>query len=298
MILIDSSEPVELRELIAQSQSISVTALNQSSIADYFFTAIDGHRVQLNRTQAGELLSDIDSFEDELRRYYDSAEETYAIIEGIISPQPLTVFSAKQYYSIKSGNLSFRQLRHDVKAPAEVSIRVIDGQADDLPLHTKPQANQLFSYKVEQVIDKYGDSMNLIVSGRSHQISPKLFKAWLLQLDKTGITVFHTINFVDTAASIVAFYENLQKTEHTTLQRYIKPKIHIKSRNPHVQALINLSQPYKLDIGETKAQAIIDYFGNLSNVLMSDVKTLCEVEGIGKTIATKLIDAIGADSEL
>lgn len=297
MIIIDSSEPVEIRELVAQSQPISVTALNQSSIADYFFTAIDAHRVQLNRTQAGELLGDIDSFEDELRRYYNSAEETYAIIEGIISPQPLTVISTKQYFSIKSGSLSFRQLRHDIKGPAEVSIRTIDGEAYDLPEHTKPQPNQLFSYKVEQVIDKYGDSMNLIVSGRSHQISPKLYKAWLLQLDKVGITVFHTINYVDTAASIVAFYENLQKTEHTTLQRYIKPKIHIRTHNPHVQALINLSQAYKLDIGVAKAEAIIDYFDNLSNVLMSDVKTLCEVEGVGKTIAQKLVDAIGAESE-
>lgn len=251
MIFIDTAEPSEIVSFIKQAVPIEVSSLNQKSIADYFFLAIDGHRVQINRTQAGELLGNIDSFEDELRRYYNSAEETYAIIEGIISP-----------YKISGGHM-----------PSAISL--------------KPNAppGSLYAYAVS---DK-----GFIYKERAYNISNKMFKSWLLQLDKSGITVVNTVNNIDTAATLVAFYDNLQKTEHSTLQRYIKPKIIVRAHNSHVQALVNLSQAYKLDIGEVKAEALIEYFGSLGRVLLAEVDELCQVEGIGRKTAEKLLEVIG-----
>jgi ERCC4-type nuclease len=133
-----------------------------------------------------------------------------------------------------------------------------------------------------------------IYSEREFRISNKMFKAWLYQIDKAGISVVYTINDIDTAASLVAIYENSQKTEHQTLQRYLRPRITVAGHNVHVQALINLSSAYKLDIGEVKAQALIDEFGTLGAILLSEVDELTRVEGIGKLTAEKLLKAIGA----
>lgn len=253
MIFVDTAEPVEIINFIKQSVPVEVSPLNQKSIADYFFIAADGHRVQLNRTQSGELLGDIDSFEDELRRYYNSAEENYAINEGIISP-----------YKISGGHM-----------PSAISA--------------KPLAppGSMYAYAVS---DK-----GFIYKERAYNVSNKMFKAWLLQIDKAGITVVNTVNNFDTAATIVAFYSNLQKPEwsHSTLQRYIKPKIIVRAHNTHVQALVNLSQAYKLDIGEVKAEALIEHFGSLGRVLLAEVDELCVVEGIGKKTAEKLLEVIG-----
>jgi len=251
-IYVDSAEPSDIVQYIRQTLPVQIEPLNQRSVADYFFVAADGHRVQVNRTQAAELLSNIESFEDELRRYYNSAEDTYAIIEGIISP-----------YKIGAA-----------KMPSDISIR-----RAALP----PGA--LYAYAVS---DK-----GWIYSEHQYKISNKLFKAWLYQIDKAGISVLYTINDIDTAASLVAVYENSQKLEHTTLQRYIRPRIIVKDHNPHVQALINLSSAYKLDIGETKAQALIDEFGTLGAILLSEVDELVRVPGIGKGIAEKLLKSIG-----
>ncbi len=64
--------------------------LNQTQRADYYFGGEDEKTRQYCRVQAGELLANIDSEEDELRRYYNSADISNQIIEGIISPIPLT----------------------------------------------------------------------------------------------------------------------------------------------------------------------------------------------------------------
>mgnify|MGYP001578597890 FL=1 len=245
---------------------ITVSSLNKAGIADYMFSAVDGHSVQINRTQAGELLSDIDSFEDELRRYYHSADRTIAIIEGIIADKPL-IFSKKLYkFSEKSGAYAL----DGVSSITDISIR------------PRGSPGKLYSYSVT--------ATGFVHGMREYNISNKMFSAWLLQLDMAGITVVYTTDLEDTATKIVSFYGNLQKPEHATLQRYLKPKIQIRDLNPHISALINLSQSYKLDIGEVKATALIDKFGSLLNTLLADVSELCEVEGIGEKTARKLIE--------
>lgn len=250
MILIDIAEPAEICNLIKQTVPITIAPLNQASMADYRLSGFDGHSIQVNRTQAGELLSNIDSFEDELRRYYKSADEFYAVIEGIISPYKLSA----------------------IRSPQDISLR---------PL---APPGSLYTYAISD--------RGYIYDERVYNVSNKMFKAWLYQIDKAGITVMYTINYVDTAACLVALHENAQKAEHSTLQRYYKPKIRIKPHNPHVVALMALSSAYQLDVGQKKAEALIDYFGTVFNVLIASSGDLQEVEGIGPTIAKKIVNSI------
>ncbi len=90
MILVDTAEPDDIVNLLRQVTSVEVMPLNQTSRSDYYFGGEDGKTRQFGRVQAGELLSNIDSMEDELRRYYRSADENNMIIEGIISDAPIT----------------------------------------------------------------------------------------------------------------------------------------------------------------------------------------------------------------
>ncbi|KKK61335.1 hypothetical protein LCGC14_3015340, partial [marine sediment metagenome] len=89
MILVDTAEPDDIIRLLKQSVDVTVMPLNITNRADYYFGGEAGS-VQFNRVQAGELLSNIDSMEDELRRYYDSADDNNMIIEGLITDTPLT----------------------------------------------------------------------------------------------------------------------------------------------------------------------------------------------------------------
>lgn len=297
MILADTAEPSALIKYIQQTVPVNVVSLNQNNIADYQFNAIDGHTVQVNRTQAGELLGDIDSFEDELRRYYNSADETWVIIEGLVTPTPLATLTDKQYYAIKGGKLTFGEIRYEPKSripPEALTVRH-SFSSGSTPTHQDPPYNCMYAYHIEGVTDRRGETMHLITGGRMYRMSPKMYAAWLLQLDKAGITVFRTVDYLDTATALVAFYENMQKPEHTTLQRYIKPKIQIRNLNPHVQALINLSHAYKLDIGEVKATAIMEEFGDLFSVMIANGDDLGKVKGVGKKTIDGLFEKIGRD---
>lgn len=116
--------------------------------------------------------------------------------------------------------------------------------------------------------------------------------AWLWQLDKQGITWYNTAHYVATAYTLVAFYKNSQKEEHTTMRRYIKAKANAWQPNIHVQNLVNL-RGTGLRIGENMAEALIDYFGTYWGVLTRSEEELCEVPGVGMKTADALMKAIG-----
>jgi len=230
-----------------------VISLNQSLRADYYFGGEDGKSRQFCRVQAGELLSNIDSEEDELRRYYDNADESNQIIEGLISPLPFT------------------------KRSKVVSIRRC------------ASPNTLFSYKV---------AANGYIHGeQAWDMSSSEYHAWIRGLNRTGIITYYTVNYIDTAKLLAAIYKNEQKQpdEHTTLNRYTRPRIYIQDQNPFVKALMFLSAAYRLGIGEEKAKAIATKYKTIFDVNMAEVSELCECSGIGKGIAEKLLKALGRE---
>lgn len=239
-----------------QSVEVSVTNLNQLRMSDYYFCTVVGTTSQFSRKQAGELLSDIDEAEDQLRNYYDNADRNYQIVEGIISPVPLLVSKKKRSLD-------------------NISIRL-----------GKTGGQLMFSYSVT-------DS-GFIFGERDHRVSADGLAAWLHRLDCAGITTYYTINWVHTAKLLVAIYKNEQKPpeEHSTLQRYIKPKIAIKKHEPLVSALMGISLAYGVGIGEKKAEAIARQYCCLMDIASSSTTDIAKCSGIGKNIATKLLEAL------
>jgi len=278
MILVDLNEPSEIVRLLEQSLPVAVTNLNQTKRSDYLYCGVDGLTRQFSRKQAGELLADIDEAEDQLRDYYNNADENYQIVEGIISPVPLATVSRKQYYAIRSGKMSALDLRGDIlRGPMLVG-----------------GSNCLYAYKVDDVADKEGEHVHRL-SGSIFRVSSSMLFSWLRSLDRVGITTHFTINQEDTARLLVAFYKNDQKEEHSVLKRYIRPRVNITERDPFVKALMGLSWAYGLGIGEEKARALKARYETIYDLNMAEPEEICRCEGIGKITAVKILRALGRE---
>src|SRR4030042_4900352 len=94
MLLVDRSEPSNIVKLLQQSCPVTVADLNIANMSDYFFGNYEGKRLQFSRKQAGELVGGIDEAEKQLAEYYHNADESYQIVEGIISPDKLKIKGA------------------------------------------------------------------------------------------------------------------------------------------------------------------------------------------------------------
>jgi len=87
-LLQDEFEPHDMLLLMRQSIEVEVSDLNRRGYADYLFNAADGHSIQLERKQNGELLPSLNSVEEQLKRQYGTADECGLIVEGFIAPSP------------------------------------------------------------------------------------------------------------------------------------------------------------------------------------------------------------------
>ena len=143
---------------------------------------------------------------------------------------------------------------------AEENLLIIEGFIIQSPqgcLTLKRSRDGRFFYTDREYRSRYGELLS-----------------WLYQLDKSGITVYFTPDLQGTASLLVALYNNSQKEEHTTLNRYLKPKIYLAEHNPQV---INLMYLQGANLGEERAKALIERFGTLWGVLIQDVEVLQEV---------------------
>lgn len=240
MILCDVFEPDHIFNLLKQSVECQRQNLVQAGFADYLWFACDGHRVQVERKQWGEVLSDPDHVEEQLRRELIATEETVLLVEGVAEATPWGVDA----YT-KSPDKPYYRVQHSYGT------------------HKHPQ------------------------SGLYHRI-----QAWFWQLDKAGISVYRTANSQDTASALVAWYKSSQKEEHTTLSRYIKPRINPKAFNPAVLTLMGIEG---VELGEVRAKALVKRFRSVWSIMNAPLSELVRVDGIGVGIARKLIDAIGRD---
>jgi hypothetical protein len=256
MILVDNNEPTDMVELLKKSVPVVVSPLNQLHMSDYFFGNAEGQRFQFSRKQAAELLGDLDEAEDQLRDYYDKADVNYQIVEGMVSPYPITGIPIKD--------------------------RKYVGGAS-----TRPQPT-VYAYHFPPNQPPQGYEFNTI-----HTLS--LLYAWEHRLDRAGITTYWVTNWHETVRFILAAYHNEQKPqdEHSTLQRIIKPKIRIKKQDPFVKALMFLSSAYKLNVGEKTAVLIANKFVNIMDLVLASVDEITEIEGIGAKTAEKILKALG-----
>lgn len=269
MILIDVAEPEEIFSLLKQSAEVTVLPLNQSSRADYFFGGDGTKTIQFNRVQAGELLGNIDSMEDELRRYYCSADINNQIIEGIITDCPLT--------------------RRD-KSMEAVSVR----------MQSRPTT--LFTYRVAP--NGYLHSEHAY-NESAEKYYAWLYR--LKEAGVATFFTHNYIGTAKLIASV--YHNTQRELDsHNTLNRYYIPRItlgehdedgkriSIREQNPFIRALMSLSIVYHLDIGEKKATALYKSgYKTLYDLSYAEIKELCRVEGFGKLTAEKLLIALGRE---
>ena len=126
------------------------------------------------------------------------------------------------------------------------------------------------------------------VPKHTYNIPYSRYRSWLVGIDGAGVKVVEVANVVAVARHIIAEYNFSNSAENLSLKRHHRTKIVIPDRNPHIVALMGLSIAYSLNIGETKARALVDRFGTMAQVLKADPKELMEIPGVGKTIVAKL----------
>lgn len=241
---------------IRQSTPCQWANLNLLHMSDFYFTGRVG-TFQFSRKQAGELLSNLDEAEDQIRDYYHQATHNFQIIEGLIAP-------------IQLGNFGIEEL-------SEVNIRDFKGSGG------------LFAYKVEM--------NGYVHGGRSYPgTTGAMLYTWFHRLAAAGVPTYFTANWGETAKLLVGIYNNEQKPpeEHSTLQRVIVPKLYLRDQDPFVKSLVALSQALKLGIGEDRAVRLRDAgFTSIKDVLDATQKELTAVHGIGKVTAERLHVALG-----
>ena len=229
MILVDTAEPEEIVQLLMQSADVSILPLNQTSRADYYFGGDGDKTIQFNRVQAGELLSNIDSMEDELRRYYNSADVSNQIIEGVITDTPLT--------------------RKD-KSMEAVSIRV------------QSRPTTLFSYRVAPNGFLHSEHAH-------NESAEKYFAwLYRLKEASIATFITHNYVGTAKLIASVYHNTQKSLDSHNTLNRYYIPRIvlgeknevgqrvSIREQNTFIRGLMALSIIYGFDVGEVRATAL------------------------------------------
>lgn len=259
MILVDTAEPESIVNLLRQSAPVAVSPLNQMKMADYFFVNYEGKRKQFGRVQTGELIGNVDSMEDELRRYYNNADESNQIIEGLISPVQLYMKEGRAAVSDHSlPTLSTRDLGASVYCyPVQASGFIEHGH----------------SFKTIRMLELY---------------------AWIYRLSQLGVYTYYTNNWEETARFLLAVYHNEQKApeSHNTFKRVFRPRITITEADAFTKALLFISSAYKLGVGDVKVKALTDKFANILDLATASVEDVSSCEGIGSKMAVKILQAL------
>lgn len=269
MILVDVAEPEDIVSLLKQTAPVTVMPLNQTNRSDYYFGGEDNRTRQFGRVQAGELLSNIDSEEDELRRYYESADDNNQIIEGIITDVPIT--------------------RKD-KSMEAVSVR----------FKSRPQ--QLFTYRVAENGYLFGEHAYDV---SSELFYAWLFR--LAECGVSTFFTHNYVGTAKLVSAIYHNCQK-SPDQHNTLNRYYIPRItlgekdekgkrvSIRQQNPFIRSLMALSIINRMDIGEIKATALHKAgYKSIYDLAFASVQELTKVDGIGATTAKKLLSAIGVE---
>lgn len=87
IMLSDEFEPMEISALLTQVFAYADrTALNRNGFADYLFEDWAGEKEQFERKQVGEILSDMNGVEYQIRKELDKVRRTNLLVEGIVTP--------------------------------------------------------------------------------------------------------------------------------------------------------------------------------------------------------------------
>ena len=117
MIFVDIFEPTQIENLLKQTVETTRMTLNHSpeGYADYLFFACDGHRIQVERKQIDEILSDLDGTEEQLgREVSNGVEETILIYEGTCEPIPGLKMAVQSFKLAKGGKVMVPSHKYNI----------------------------------------------------------------------------------------------------------------------------------------------------------------------------------------
>jgi hypothetical protein len=88
-MIVDEFEPREIEISLLQVFADTVRGpINRAGFADYLFQDYSSENEQFERKQPGEILSDMNGVEYQLRKELDKVRRTNLIVEGIVTPTP------------------------------------------------------------------------------------------------------------------------------------------------------------------------------------------------------------------
>jgi len=114
-----------------------------------------------------------------------------------------------------------------------------------------------------------------------HQIDHRAVRGALLSISVSWyIPVIYSKNQKDSAGLLLMLANQAQTKNHVLLYTAYKPK---RLKNHHLRFLQGLP-----NTGAVMANRLYEYFGSIEAIVNADVKTLQEVEGVGKKTAEKI----------
>jgi len=118
MIFIDTFEPTNIEDILKTTVATTRMTLNHGgeNIADYLWFACDSHRIQVERKQIDEILSDLDGTEEQLRRELgNDVEETILVYEGTCEPIPQMNKQAVQSWKLgRNGKIMIPSHKYNI----------------------------------------------------------------------------------------------------------------------------------------------------------------------------------------
>ena len=173
----------------------------------------------------------------------------------------------------------------------------VDAVEDQLRRHRKNQPEARLLFVLEGMVS--ADSMGTYslretrgggIWSRGYRSSTRISRiySWLYNASEY-VEVFQTGDYAGTCQFLVQAYKQDQKPEleHKTFQRHFKKMTF--HPNPQVLMLMNMVP----GLGEVRAEALIERFTTVWNVVSTSPADLMDVSGIGQSIAHTMLRRIG-----
>jgi ERCC4-type nuclease len=234
-IIVDVYEPDFMAQLLSAFMQVRRQNLVQQGLCDYFWFAVDGHSITIERKSWLDLLNSLDRLQKQLRTATNHADEVGLLIEGVAVP-------------LDGGEIAIYE----------------QGKTDKYLRQVKISGT------------KYNNIM-----------------AYLWEIDKLGISVYHTSTIKASAWALKAFVDNSQKTEHTLLRHYVRTKAIKWQSNPMVETLMGIRDDKGTFIGEKTAQELVKKLGSLYEIMQLEPESISyECSGVGLATAKRIIKAL------
>jgi ERCC4-type nuclease len=173
----------------------------------------------------------------------------------------------------------------------------VEAVEDQLRRHLKNQPEARLIFVLEGVVDVDAGGVYTVVRAKKNDIWVRGYRSgtriarvysWLYNASQY-VEIFQVFNYEQTCQFLVQAYNQDQKPpeEHKTFQRYFK-KVTFHP-NPQVLMLMGLMP----GLGEAKAEALIDRFTTVWNVLSAGTADIMDVPGIGTVMAHRMLQRIG-----